>query len=223
MEYSNEQMINKLKVAVLISGRGSNLKSLIENARDYEIIAVLSNNPEAPGLKIAAASQIPCFSFGKRAYGDSTGQKRAILEKLKALNPDLIALAGFMMILTPDFIERFPNRMINIHPALLPKYPGLDTHNRALQAQDTEHGCTVHIVDAGLDTGKIIAQATVPVMPGDTEETLAARVLAREHEIYPWVLASLASGGIGLNVTSVEYGVDTRSDAKLRRFLLPAQ
>lgn len=186
-------------VAVLISGRGSNLKALIDSAENYRISAVLSNNPEAGGLALARQASIPAIAFDRGDFPALGGLKERIRAECKAFAPDLIALAGFMQIIQPEFADEFTGRMVNIHPALLPKFPGLHTHSRALAAGESVHGCTVHFVDAGVDTGPVIAQARCPVMPGDDEERLAARVLELEHRLYPWVVNQIAGGGIKLH------------------------
>ncbi len=156
---------------------------------------VLSNDPAAPGLARAAALGIPVAAVDHRPFGrDRAGFEAALLQPLLAAQPDILCLAGFMRILTADFIARFEGRMLNIHPSLLPKYPGLHTHQRALAAGDTVAGCSVHEVTADLDAGPILGQARVPVQPGDTAETLAARVLVQEHRLYPAVLRRFASG-----------------------------
>ncbi len=180
-------------VAVLISGRGSNLLNLLECARNYKIIAVYSNKAEALGLQYAERFQIPYFIFAKNTEYSALEQKTKLFEHLANLNPDLIALAGFMSIVPTDFIQKFPSRIINIHPALLPKFPGLNTHQRAIDAKEKEHGCTVHYVDEGIDTGEIIAQASCPLLPEDTEDALASRVLKLEHQLYPEVLNNLSA------------------------------
>ncbi len=180
-------------IAVLISGRGSNLLNLLENAKNYKIIAVYSNRADALGLEHAKKFQIPYFVFAKDLNFTSKEQKIKLFEHIENLNPDLIALAGFMSIVPATFTQKFARRIINIHPALLPKFPGLDTHQRAIDANETEHGCTVHYVDEGIDTGEIIAQASCQVLPNDTEAILASRVLKLEHEIYPKVLNKISA------------------------------
>ncbi len=189
--------MSKMRVAVLISGRGSNMEALIKAARapDYpaEIVLVLSNKPDAAGLEIARglgvqAEAVPAKPFGK----DRAAHELALDERLRAAGVEIVCLAGYMRLLTPYLVGRWAGRMLNIHPSLLPAYPGLDTHARALAAGETKHGCTVHLVTEGMDEGPVIAQAEVPVLPGDTEEALAARVLAQEHRIYPAALARLA-------------------------------
>ena len=158
-------------------------------------VLVLSNDPEAGGLVRAAAHGIPVASVDHRPFGrDRAGFEAALLEPLAAAEPDILCLAGFMRILTPEFTARFAGRMLNIHPSLLPKYKGLHTHQRAIEAGDTEAGCTVHQVTASLDDGPILGQARVPVHPDDTADTLARRVLEREHVLYPACLRRFAAG-----------------------------
>lgn len=186
---------DRVRVGVLISGRGSNMTALIEAARQpdcpFEIVLVASNNPEAPGLDVARAEGIPVFAQSHK------GIKRAefdqlIEAELKKADVELVALAGYMRLLSPEFIAGREGRIVNIHPSLLPLYKGLDTHARALEAGDAEAGCSVHIVTPELDDGPLLAQARVPILPGDTPESLAARILVEEHRIYPRALADLA-------------------------------
>lgn len=190
------------RVAILISGGGSNMVRLVESMTgDHPArpVLVLSNDPAAPGLARAAAMGVPVAAVDHRAFGrDRAGFEAALMAPLAAAAPDIVCLAGFMRILGPAFVERFAGRMLNIHPSLLPLYPGLDTHARALAAGDAEAGCTVHGVTADLDSGPILGQARVPVLPGDTPETLAARVLAAEHRLYPAVLRQFAEGRHGI-------------------------
>ena len=158
-------------------------------------VLVASNDPAAAGLARAAALGVPTAAVDHRAYqGDRAAFEAALLEPLLDARPDILCLAGFMRILTPAFIDRFEGRIINIHPSLLPKYPGLHTHARAIRAGDAEAGATVHEVTSDLDSGPILGQARVPVEPGDTPDTLAARVLDREHQLYPLVLRRFAAG-----------------------------
>ncbi len=158
-------------------------------------VLVASNDPEAGGLKKAAALGIPTAAVDHRPYGkDRVAFEAEFLKPILAAAPDILCLAGFMRVLTPGFVERFEGRMLNIHPSLLPKYPGLQTHQRALDAGDAEAGCTVHEVTPVLDDGPILGQARVTIEPGDTAETLAARVLRQEHRLYPAVLRRFASG-----------------------------
>ena len=179
------------RIAVLLSGRGSNLQALLDARQDaYEIVLVGSNVADAPGLAIARAAGIATFAHAhqglKRAAFDAL-----IDDQLRAHDVEAVALAGYMRILSEGFVERWAGRMVNIHPSLLPLYKGLDTHARAIDAGDHFAGCSVHIVTAGLDDGPVIAQACVPIMPWDTPETLAARVLIEEHRLYPRALAEL--------------------------------
>ena len=186
------------RVAILISGGGSNMVKLVESMTgDHPARAVIigSNDPQAGGLAKAAAMGMPTFAVDHRAYkGDRAAFEAALLEPLLAAQPDILCLAGFMRILTPAFVRRFQGRMLNIHPSLLPKYPGLHTHRRAIEAGDAEAGATVHLVTPELDAGPALGQARVPVLPGDTAETLAARVLVQEHRLYPEVLRRFALG-----------------------------
>jgi len=186
------------RVVLLISGGGSNMLRLLESMEgDHPARAVLvaSNDPAAAGLEKAAARGVPTAAIDHRPFGrDREGFEAALLQPILAAEPDILCLAGFMRVLTPGFVGRFRGRMLNIHPSLLPKYPGLHTHARALAAGDAEAGCTVHEVTADLDAGPILGQARVPVLPGDTEEALAARVLAMEHRLYPAVLRRFAQG-----------------------------
>ena len=190
------------RVAILISGGGSNMIKLVESmtgSHPARPVLVLSNDPEAAGLARAAAMGVPVDAVDHRAFGrDRQGFEAALLAPLKAAAPDIICLAGFMRILTPAFVERFPGRIMNIHPSLLPLYPGLDTHARAIEAGDAEAGCTVHLVTEALDSGPILGQARVRVLPGDTAQDLAARVLAAEHCLYPAVLRRVADGRDGV-------------------------
>ena len=191
-------MVNDFNIIVFISGRGSNLAGLVNSQENFRILAVISNNPHAAGLEIASKHAIPTYAFQKSDYSSLAEMKVAIRKKAIELNPNLIALAGYMQIIEPDFIESFPGPIVNIHPSLLPKFPGLDTHARALKSKEIEHGCTVHLVDQGVDTGQILAQAKVKVENGDTPETLGARVLEREHVLYPWVINCIAKQAIKL-------------------------
>lgn len=186
--------MRRTAVGVLISGRGSNLAALIEAARDpaypAEIALVLSNNPQAPGLDLACAEGIEARAIDHRPYGaDREAHERALDAALRARGVEVAALAGYMRVLTPFLVRAWQGRMLNIHPSLLPLYPGLHTHRRALEAGDAEHGCTVHLVTEGVDQGPILAQTRVPVLPGDDEARLAARVLEAEHRLYPAALA----------------------------------
>jgi phosphoribosylglycinamide formyltransferase-1 len=186
------------RVAILISGSGSNMVALADSMTgDHPArpVLVLSNVPGAGGLAKAEARGIDTAVVDHKAYpGDRAAFEAALIERLDAAAPDVICLAGFMRILTPRFINHYAGRILNIHPSLLPKYKGLETHARALSAGDAEAGCSVHEVTAELDGGPILGQARVPVEPGDTAETLAARVLPMEHRLYPAVLARFVAG-----------------------------
>jgi len=173
---------------VLISGRGSNMRSIVEARTGLDVKAVISNRPDAPGLAWARSQGLPAIALDHKAHATREAFDAELAAAIERLAPDLVLLAGFMRILTPEFIARFPRRILNIHPSLLPAFPGLHTHRRALEAGVKLHGCTVHLVTPELDSGPIVAQAAVPVLRGDTEETLAARVLEAEHRVYPQVV-----------------------------------
>jgi formyltetrahydrofolate-dependent phosphoribosylglycinamide formyltransferase len=191
------QTSGRVRVGVLISGRGSNLAALIAAAQasDYpaEIVRVVANAPGAGGLEIARAAGIDALAIDHRPFkGDRQAHEQAIDAALRSADVELVALAGYMRIFTPWFVQAWRGRMINIHPSLLPHFPGIDTHARALAAGHDRHGCTVHWVTEGVDAGPVIDQAAVPVLEGDTVETLAARVLEAEHRLYPAALAKAA-------------------------------
>ncbi|HMK15168.1 MAG TPA: phosphoribosylglycinamide formyltransferase [Burkholderiales bacterium] len=172
-------------IVVLISGRGSNLEAILKARLPAKVAAVISNNPQAKGLAIARAHGIEALALDRKQFASREAFDAELASRIAVFKPDLIALAGFMLILGDEFVERFANRIINIHPSLLPAFPGLDTHARALQVGVKIHGCTVHFVTSKLDYGPIIIQAAVPVLAADNEATLAARVLKQEHRIYP--------------------------------------
>ncbi len=184
----------KKRVAVLISGRGSNLQALLDAEQDaFEIVLVVSNNPGAAGLDRARDAGVEAVALDHRPYGKN---REAFERDLDALliqrNVQIVALAGFMRVLTAFFVRAWAGRLVNIHPSLLPQYPGVKTHERALDAGDSEHGCTVHLVVEEVDSGEILGQSKLAIQPGDTPETLAARVLELEHKLYPACLAKLA-------------------------------
>jgi len=201
-------MSARKRVGVLISGRGSNMMALIAAARHpaypADIVCVVSNRPEAEGLKLAAAAGIATKVIDHEAYASRAAFEAALNQYLQSQRLDFIACAGFMRVMSPALIKAWRDRMINIHPSLLPAYRGLHTHERALADGAKQHGCTVHIVRPELDSGPIIAQAKVPVLPGDTAESLAARVLVEEHRLYPQALALLASGRIRIEGDQVK-------------------
>jgi formyltetrahydrofolate-dependent phosphoribosylglycinamide formyltransferase len=187
-------MADRTRVAVLISGRGSNFKALLDaqGAADcpYEIALVVSNVEDAAGLDIARAAGVA--TYAKSHKGLKRAEFDALVDaELRAHGIEAVALAGYMRLLSPGFVEGWAGRMVNIHPSLLPLYKGLDTHQRAIEAGDAKHGCSVHLVTAGLDEGPVLAQAEVPILPGDTPDTLAARLLVEEHRLYPLALAEL--------------------------------
>ena len=185
-------MISRSRVAILISGRGSNMLALIRAAADPDypaaIVGVLSDRVDADGLALAAAHRVPARAISRNDYPSRTAHEEALDAALRDLDAEVACLAGYMRFLSPTFVERWQGKLINIHPSLLPAFKGLDTHRRVLEAGVPLHGCTVHYVTAALDDGPIIAQATVPVFQGDTEEALAARVLEAEHRLYPAAL-----------------------------------
>ena len=185
-------------VVILISGRGSNMEALLDARLPARIAAVISNNPQARGLGVAQARGVATAVVDHRSYSERAAFDSALAQEIDRHRPDLVALAGFMRILTASFIERYRGRLMNIHPSLLPVFPGLDTHRRALAAGAKTHGCTVHFVTPAVDSGPIIVQAAVPVLPGDTEEQLAARVLAEEHRIYPQAVRWFLEGKLKL-------------------------
>lgn len=185
-----------LRVAILISGGGSNMESLVESMTGDHLArpcVVLSNNSDAGGLKKASANGVATEVVDHRPFGqDRTSFEKLLNETLERYQPDIICLAGFMRVLTEEFISKWEGRMINIHPSLLPKYRGLNTHKRALDAGDIEAGCSVHEVTVKLDDGPILGQSRVPILDGDRPETLAARVLVEEHKLYPAMLRNFA-------------------------------
>lgn len=183
----------KARVAVLISGRGSNMAALVYAAKQvdcpFEIVLVAANDPDAAGLKLAEAEGIA--TFGHSHKGMKRAEFDALLDaEIRKTNADYVALAGYMRLLSPEFVAKWAGRMVNIHPSLLPKYKGLDTHERALAAGDKVAGCSVHVVTAELDDGPVLAQTEVAIMPNDTPDSLAARVLIAEHQTYARALAN---------------------------------
>ncbi len=185
-------------ILILISGRGSNMEAILEARLPARIAAVISNEPQAKGLATARAHGITTAVVPHRDFPDRAAFDAALASAIDAHQPDLVVLAGFMRILTDDFVARYAGRLMNIHPSLLPAFPGLQTHRHALAAGVRIHGCTVHFVTPALDGGPIIVQAAVPVQPGDSEETLAARVLREEHRIYPQAIRWFCEGRLAL-------------------------
>ncbi|MGO4137204.1 phosphoribosylglycinamide formyltransferase [Rhizobium brockwellii] len=188
------------RAVVFISGSGSNMMALVAAAKatDYpaEIVGVISDKADAGGLAKAAAEGIATFAFPRKDYASKDAHEAAIFSALDELKPDILCLAGYMRLLTATFIQRYEGRMLNIHPSLLPLFPGLHTHQRAIDAGMRIAGCTVHFVTEGMDEGPVIGQAAVPVLSGDTAESLAARVLTIEHQIYPQALRLFAEGRV---------------------------
>lgn len=213
-------IVVEFRIVVLISGRGSNLESLIKSSqRDsgFRISRVLSDNPEAKGLVYAENASIPTTILRSEEYNTKKAYFDKLREQINGESPQLVVLAGFMRILPSSFIHAFPNRIINIHPSLLPKFPGLNTHQRALEAGESLHGATVHVVDAGVDTGPIIAQVSCPIEPEDSAQTLANRLLPHEHRLLGWVVTMLANRNISLSPT-VWFSETARRDANKQGF-----
>lgn len=197
----------KTRLVILISGTGSNMEALIKAAStgavSGEIVAVFSNKPDAKGLVTASAAGIATEVVNHRDFPDRESFDAELAERINRFAPDLVILAGFMRILTTTFVRQFHGRLMNIHPSLLPKYPGLHTHQRAIDAGDQEAGATVHFVTEELDGGPAIVQARVPVLASDTEEALAARVLVLEHKIYPYAVDLFSRGRLALDTQGV--------------------
>lgn len=192
-------MAAPVRVAVLISGAGSNMAALIDAGRapdaPFEVVLVVSNRPDAGGLAVAEAKGVPVVTIDHRLFGpDREAHERAIDVALTDAAVRVVALAGYMRLLTPWLVGRWAGRMLNVHPSLLPRYPGLDTHARALEAGDAEAGCTVHLVTEGVDEGPALAQSRVPVLADDTPVSLAERVRVAEHALYPRALADFCRG-----------------------------
>jgi phosphoribosylglycinamide formyltransferase 1 len=180
------------RVAILISGRGSNMRALVEQARDYQVAMVASNRPNAAGLEWARDQGLKTWALDSKGV-EKEQFDRNLSAALDSSQVGTIALAGFMRILSPWFVNEWRGRIVNIHPSLLPKYRGLDTHARAIEAGDIVAGCSVHLVTEELDAGEVLGQAEVPIEPGDTPESLEQRVLAAEHRLYPRILAGFVS------------------------------
>jgi phosphoribosylglycinamide formyltransferase-1 len=201
-------------IVILISGRGSNMEAIVRAAQSEawpaRIAAVISNRPDAAGLAFAQAHGIATVVVPSKEFSSRADFDAALQQEIDRFNPDLVVLAGFMRILTAPFVEHYTERMLNIHPSLLPAFPGLATHRQAIEAGVAEHGATVHFVTAELDHGPVVAAATVDVLPGDTEDTLSARVLAKEHELYPYAVRLFVEDRL-----SIEHGLVRISDARL--------
>lgn len=210
----------KKKFVLLISGRGSNMQAIVQQCQHHpyiDIVAVLSHVPDSAGLAWAAERGIPTIALLHRDYASREAYDQALLAALAPYQPDYIVLAGFMRILSPIVVQAYPNRIVNIHPSLLPSFTGLHTHERVLEQGCRVHGCTVHFVTPELDVGPIIAQGVVPVLAGDTPDSLAHRVLGVEHQIYPAVIRYLAQDRLRLN----DQGQVDYEDASPALFLHP--
>lgn len=192
------------RIVVLISGSGTNLQALIDAARhnelnDAQLVGVLSNRPGVQGLVRAEQAGIPTVTLNHKDFTSREAFDGSLLNQIQQWQPDLVVLAGFMRILTPEFVQHFEGKMLNIHPSLLPKYPGLHTHERAIAAADAQHGASIHFVTADLDGGPIIVQASVDILPSDSPSTLAQRVQVQEHAIYPAVVRWFSSGRLTMH------------------------
>ncbi len=205
-------------VVVLISGNGSNLQALIDTSStsNFKIVGVISNNPSAYGLERASASSIPTFVIDHHDFLDRVSFDRALIKQIDLLNPSLIVLAGFMRILSSEFVNHFPVNILNIHPSLLPKYPGINTHQRVLQAGDREHGVSVHFVTEDLDGGPVAAQAKITVEPEDSEKSLTEKVHTKEQLIYPYVVSLFASGQLRMYDNKAWLGLSVLPDTGIK-------
>lgn len=203
------------RVVVLLSGRGSNFQAIAEAQLPIEIVAVISNRPQAAGLDYARARGLPAIALDHTAHPDRAAFDTLLADEIERHRPDLVVLAGYLRILSTAFITRFEGRLLNIHPSLLPMFPGLKTHERALAEGIKIHGCTVHFVTAQLDHGPIVIQAAVPVRADDTPGTLAARVLQQEHRIYPQAVRWFAEGRLEINQGRVNLKDDLTSQSVL--------
>jgi phosphoribosylglycinamide formyltransferase 1 len=209
-----------LRLAIVISGRGSNMLAIARACASGSIGAsvalVIADRPEAGGIQAARALGLPVAVVAARNYGERAGFERALSAAIDGNDAQLVVLAGFMRILSPEFAARYAGRMLNIHPSLLPKYPGLHTHERALAAGDRQHGCSVHFVTGVLDGGPLVLQARVPVLPGDSPTSLSARVQQQEHIIYPEVIGWIAAGRLKLNGETLEFDGRALHEALIR-------
>ena len=203
------------RIVVLLSGRGSNFQAIAEAGLPIEIVAVISNRPQAAGLEYARKHGLTAIALDHTEHADRTAFDALLADEIERHRPDLVVLAGYMRILSPAFIARFEGRLLNIHPSLLPMFPGLKTHERALEEGVKIHGCTVHFVTADLDHGPIVVQAAVPVRADDTPDTLAARVLAQEHRIYPQAVHWFAEGRLTIRNGRVNLKDDSTSQSVL--------
>jgi phosphoribosylglycinamide formyltransferase-1 len=204
-----------IRVVVLLSGRGSNFQAIAEARLPIDIAAVISNRPQAAGLEYARSRGLPVVALDHTMHADREAFDALLADEIESHQPDLVVLAGYMRILSPAFIARFEGRLLNIHPSLLPMFPGLKTHERALAEGVKIHGCTVHFVTADLDHGPIVIQAAVPVRGDDTPATLAARVLVQEHRIYPQAIRWFAEGRLTANQGRINLKDDLTSQSVL--------
>jgi len=193
------KLVRKHRLAIFLSGRGSNFEAIADAVADgripgAEIVGVISDVSDAPGLERARERGLSALAVARERFPSRKEHEAAIAEILDAAQPDLICLAGYMRLLSPDFVSRYRGRILNIHPSLLPKFPGLHPQRRALEEGETVSGCTVHWVDEGTDSGPIVLQKSVPILPGDTEETLSARILEQEHAAYAEAIAKIFEG-----------------------------
>ena len=216
-------VIRSLRLVVLISGRGSNLQAILDQSISgelpAEIVAVISNQPGVYGLERARQAGVPALELDHRNFSDRPGFEAALIELIDRYQPDLVILAGFMRMLTAGFTDYYQGRLLNIHPSLLPKFRGLHTHERAIAAGETEHGATIHFVTAELDGGPLIVQTRVPVLPDDDPDSLAARVLAQEHRLYPQAIRWIAEGRLKLEGEQVWFdGRPLREPLRLEDF-----
>lgn len=207
-------------VTVLVSGRGSNLRALVDAQTHFRVSAVISNHSGAPALQFAREHGIYVECVERKDFANLAEFKAAVLGAVVKTKPNLVALAGFMMVLQPEFVDEFEGRLLNVHPSLLPDFAGLDTHQRVIEAKAEEHGCSVHFVDRGVDTGQLIAQAKVSVSEADTTQTLEARVLELEHRIYPWTVNAICKNAISLTGTKLVYSTSARAEAKQNNFII---
>jgi len=218
----------KIRLVALISGRGSNLQAILDRAASGElpadVAAVISNRPGVAGLERARRAGVPALALDHKSFADRPGFEAALIGLIDRHRPDLVILAGFMRVLTAGFTEHYRGRLLNIHPSLLPEFRGLHTHERAIAAGETEHGASIHFVTAELDGGPVIVQARVPVLPGDDADTLAARVLAQEHRLYPLAVRWFAEGRLRLDGERVLFeGQPLAEPLRLEDFAPPDQ
>lgn len=219
-------MNQRKKIVVFLSGRGTNFRTLIEEQKKpecpFSIARVVSDKPGAAGLYYAKEANIPVTELFRSDFENLTSFKKALCDSASVESPFLYVLAGFMLVIPEWFIQEYPYSIINIHPSLLPDYPGLDTHTRAIKDKKTKHGCTVHLVRPEIDQGPLIAQSKVNILKEDTPEELAARVLKEEHRLYPWVVSSICGEKISISESGISYSMEARKDSQALSFYIPA-